>query len=162
MLEQTAKLGRLESVHGVAKSYLRRVLIVAAVCLLVFAWGLYLAYAEYRHNPISFPQIKDAVGFFVCGIVPLGVFFFALWAVFRKGNATVRIYEHGLVHAVGRQTQICEWEDIQNIFIEINSPKYLLQIQKLDGEVILLTEAVEDIPQIAERIDREIARLSEE
>ena len=160
MLEQTAKLGRLETVHGVSRKYLRRVLIIAACSLFVFACGMYLAYAEYRHNPVSFPRIEDAVEFFVCGIVPLSLFFFALWAVSRKGRAEVRIYERGLVHSVGKQTQICAWEEIEGVFVEIGDPKYLLQINKTGGEVILLTEAIDGVSQIAERIDCEIARLT--
>lgn len=152
----------LERVHGVGKSYLRRVLVIAAVCLAVSALGMYPAYAEYRHNPDSFPRTEDAVGFFVCGIVPLSVFFFALWAVFRKGRAEVRIYEHGLVHAVGRQIKSCRWDEIENIFIEIGDPKYVYQIQKIGGEVIILTEAIEDVRQIAERVDRELDSLGDE
>ena len=162
MLEQTAKLGKLESVHGVSRKYLRRVLIIAAICLFIFVCGMYLAFAEYQHNPVSFPRIEDTVGFFVCGIVPLGVFFFALWAIFRKGRATVKVYEHGFVHRVGKQTRICEWTEIKNTFIEIGDPKYLLQVEKLNGETIFLTEAIEGVQQIAERIDREIACLSGE
>ena len=162
MPEQTVKLGNLESVHGVSRKYLRRVLIIAAVCLFVFVCGMYLAYAEYQHNPVSFPQATDAVGFFVCGIVPLAVFCFALWAVFRKGRATVKIYERGFVHAVGIRREICEWAEIKNVFVEVGDPKFLLTIEKTGGETIFLTEAIDGVRQIAERIDREIARLSGE
>ncbi len=162
MLEHTTNLGKLESVHGIAKKYLRRVLLIAAVCLLVFAAGTYLAYAEYQHNPVSFPRPEDAAGFFVCGIVPFGVFCFALWAVFRKGRAEVRIYERGLTHIVGKRIQICEWEEIKNVVVEIGDPKYLLQIEKLDGEIILITEATENVAQITKRIEREINALSVE
>lgn len=162
MLKTTARLGKLEAVHGVDKKYLRRVLIIAAVCLFVFVCGAYLAYAEYLHNPDSFPRIADFVGLFVCAIVPLGVCAFALWAVFRKGRAKVEIYERGLIHSVGSLIEACEWSEIKSVVVEIGDPKYLLQIEKENGEWIILTEAIEGIRQIADRVDREIARLADE
>lgn len=154
------ELGKLESVHGIARLYTRRIFVIVAICLVVFSIGTFLVVNEIQRG--SRDYFGNAVGYFVCGIVPFALICIAIWSWLRKRKAELRLYENGFTFLIDGKMQVCLWDEIQNVFLEekaIFSPKnktFVCNVQKRNGEDIIFTEAVQDVENIHKFIEKKL------
>lgn len=139
MTNQTAKLGKLESVHSIAPVYLQRALVVIVLSFIFFLAML-----------IAF-SLRQQVGYFLLATAFLIVKLFTLFSFMSQRKKVMRLYENGLV--LGKQ--ICFYNEIKEISLK-QAGKNKGEIIKTDGEKIVLPEAIHNIHAVMEKIDEKI------
>lgn len=154
-------LGKLVSVHGIAKLYTKRIFVITAICLAAFAFGTYSVVNELSRG--SRDHFGNAVGFVVCGIVPFAMICISLWTWFRKRKADLRLYENGFTYLLAGKMQTCYWNEITNVFFEeraVFTPKnktFVCSVQTRGEENIIFIEAIEDIEKIYKFIEEKLS-----
>ena len=146
MSESTKSLGKLQSVYRTSPLYLQRAAIVAVVSF-VFFLAMLVAFS-----------IRQNLGYFLLATAFLIVQLFTLfgWVTQRKNE--LKMYENGFTY----RKNVCRWDELEAINLKmesrlISSEKINCEIIKTNGEKIVLTEAIDGIQQIVDRIDREIS-----
>ena len=146
MIEQHESLGRLESVHGIAPAYLQR---AAIIIIVSFAFFLLMLLAF---------SVRRNMGYFLLATAFLIVQLFTLFGWIRQRGAELKLYENGFTY----RKHICHWDDIESMEVKmVGNSKITCQVTKTDGEKIVLTEALQGTPAIAERISEEIEKRSD-
>ena len=149
MLEQTQYLGKLESVHSISPEFTRRTIIVAAVsfiCFLVPLIGFY---------------IGRSIGNFLLSAVSLIIFVLTLFRWLMRRRDVLALYENGFVF----KNHVCLWDEVEILQGKMESrliggAKLNFEVTKMNGERIVLTEAIADADRIIERISEEIEKRS--
>lgn len=150
MTNQLAKLGKLESVHGIAPVYLQRALIVIILSFIFFFLML-----------IAF-SLRQQIGYFLLATAFLIVNLFTLFGFMSQRKKVVLLYENGFV--LGKQTY--PYSDIKEIQLKqktkkLGGEKVQGEITKTDGGKILLPEAIDNIHAIIEKINEKIGVKNE-
>lgn len=145
MTDQTLKLGKLESVHGVSPVYLQRAIIVIVLSFIFFLAML-----------IAF-TLRQQVGYFLLATAFLIVKLFTLFGFMSQRKKVVLLYENGLV--LGKQ--ICFYDEIKEIKLKqtskmIGGERNECEITKTDGEKIIFPEAIHNIHAVMEKIDKKL------
>lgn len=144
------ELGKLESVRGISPAYLQRAAFVAVLSFLFFL-AMMLAFSLRRN-----------AGYFLLATAFLFVQLLTLFGWLTQRRVKFKIYEQGFVY----KNQTCRWDEIESMDVRMESllvgkHKIKCEIKKLGGAKIVLTEAVEGIEQIVERIGAEIEKSRE-
>jgi hypothetical protein len=133
------RLGKLESVHGVAPAYLQR---AAIVCLLSFVFFLAMMFGFY---------IRQNIGYFLLATAFLLVNVLTLigWMFLRR--SLVSIHEHGIAFRKFR----LRWDEIAGV--ERPAGRRGLEITRKNGERLILPETIDQLDRIEIRIRHEQA-----
>jgi len=147
MLETTKVLGRLQSVHNTSPLYLQRAAIIAVVSFMFFLAML-----------VAF-SIRQNLGYFLLATAFLIVQLFTLFGWITQRKNELRLYENGFAY----RKNACLWDEIAKINLKIENrlisiEKINCEILKTNGEKIILTESIDGINGVIERIDSEIAK----
>lgn len=147
MIVREKQLGALVSVHGIAPVFLQRAAIIAIASFIFFVAML-----------IGF-SIRKNVGYFLLATAFLIVQLFTLFGFFAARRAVFKKYENGFTY----KKHVCLWNEIESIDIKaesrlIGGSKVTCKITTLNGEKIVLTEAIQGIKEIMEKISEEIAK----
>jgi hypothetical protein len=150
MLETTQNLGKLESVHGIAPAYLQRAAVIAILSFIFFAAMLFGFY------------IRQAVGYFLLSTAFLIVYIFMMFDLVTQRRNVLKIYEDGFTY----KNFFSRWSELDSIELRVESrlvslDKINCEISKINGEKVVLTESVQNVDKIIERIDEEIDKRSE-
>ena len=142
MNEPQPELGRLESVHGIAPVFMQRAAVVAVLSFLFFI-AMVVAFS-----------IRQNIGYFLLATAFLLVQLLTLFGWLMQRRTTLKVYEHGFVY----QKQTFRWAEIEAIDGEtanrpIGGGKINFEIRKTNGEKIVLTEAINGVEQVIERIN---------
>ena len=131
MTEQN--LGKLESIHAIAPAFLQRAVIVIVLSFIFFLAMMFGFY------------IRQNIGYFLLSTAFLIVYIFTMfsWVMMRKN--IVKIYENGLTY----KKFTARWNEIEAV------NRY--EIRKTKGEKIVLSESIQGVEQIIERIKKEIS-----
>jgi hypothetical protein len=141
MAEQTQKLGKLESVHGISPVYLQRALIVIILSF-IFFMAMLIAFS-----------LREQIGYFLLSTAFLIVNLFTLFGFMMQRKKVVKIYENGLTY----KNQTCFYDDIKEIFLkETDKLKSKCEITKIDGEKILIPEIIHDVAGIVDKIHQKV------
>lgn len=147
MNNQTANLGKLESVHGISPVYLQRALIVIILSFIFFMVML-----------IAF-SLRQQIGYFILATAFLIVNLFMLFGWMMQRKKIVILYENGFV--LGKQ--VCFYNEIKDISLKqtskmIGGQKNECEITKINGEKIILPEAIHNVHGIIEKIDEKLGQ----
>ena len=147
MLETTKALGKLQSVHNTSPLYLQRAAIIAVVSFMFFLAMLFAF------------SIRQNLGYFLLATAFLIVQLFTLFGWITQRKNELRLYENGFTY----RKNACLWDEIANINLKmerrlISIEKINCEILKTNGEKIVLTESIDGIKKVIERIDSEIAK----
>ena len=147
MIEQKPELGRLESVRGISPVFLQRAAFVAVLSFLFFIAML-----------VAF-SIRQNLGYFLLATAFLLVQLLTLFGWLAQRRTEFKIYENGFSY----KKQVCLWDEIESIDGKMESrpvggAKINFEIRKTGGEKIVLTEAIQGVEEIIERINVKIAR----
>jgi len=145
MLETTKSLGKLQAVYRTSPLYLQRAAIVAVVSFIFFLAML-----------VAF-SIRQNLGYFLLATAFLFVQLFTLFGWITQRKNELKIYENGFTF----RKNTCLWDEIKTMNIKMESraisvSKINCEIIKTNGGKIVLTEAIDGIKEIIERIDEEI------
>jgi len=146
MLETTKTLGKLQAVHRTSPIFLQRAAILAVVSF-VFFLAMMVAFSIRQH----FGYFLLATAFFIVQLFTL----FG-WLTQRKNE--LKLHENGFTF----RKKLCLWDEIESMKLKMESrvvsgAKIECEILKMNGEKIVLTEAIDGIQEIINRIDEEIA-----
>jgi hypothetical protein len=137
-------LGKTESVHGISPVFLQR---AAIVCILSFVFFLVMISGFYVRQ--NFVYFLLATSFLI-----INIFTLSGWLMARKN--VLKIYENGISYKKFAAT----WDEIESINVKKSNgllgEKMNVEINKTDGEKMVLTEAVHGIENIIERVQTEI------
>lgn len=144
----TRYLGKLESVHrGASGLFTKRVFLLVVGCVLVFACGIYLLASEIRRGSTDY--FTNAVGSFICLVIPLAVIFICLWNWFLQVRHELRIYEFGLTCFDGKTKEICLWDEVAHVSVldalETPEKTFTIVVEKRDGGEIVFNENFADV-----------------
>lgn len=132
------RLGRLESIHGIAPAFLQRAVIVAVLSFLFFLAMLLVFY------------IRQNILYFLLSTAFLLVYLLTMvgWLLLRKN--ILKVYENGILYRKFSAT----WKDIKAI-----SPqgKNRFEIIKSNNEKVIISEILENLDGIVRRIKTEIS-----
>lgn len=136
------QLGKLQSVYGIATRLIQRAVIVSALSFIFF---LAMMVAFY---------IRQNIGYFLLSTAFLLVYLLTMfgWLLMRKN--IVKVYENGFTY----KKSTVGWDEIKTVSL---NEKRRCEIEKNNGEKIVLPETIQDIEQIAERFKREIPNRKE-
>lgn len=145
MTNQTRNLGKLESVHGISPVYLQRALIVIVMSF-VFFFAMLIAFS-----------LRQQIGYFVLATAFLIVNLFMLFGWMMQRKKAVILYENGFV--LGKQ--VCLYDEIKEIHLKqtskmLGGEKNECGIIKINGEKIILPEAIHNIHEIMGKIDEKL------
>ncbi len=146
MSETTNSLGNLQAVYRTSPIYLQRAAFVA-VASFVFFLAMMIAFS-----------IRQHFGYFLLATAFLIVQLFTLFGWLTQRKNEFKIHENGFAF----RKKVCFWDEIASMKLKmesrfISSEKFDCEILKANGERIVLTEAIDGIQEIINRIDREIA-----
>ena len=145
MTNQPLKLGKLESVHGTSPVYLQRALIVI-ILTFIFFMAMLIAFS-----------LRQQIGYFVLATAFLIVNLFMLFGWMMQRKKVVILYENGFV--LGKQ--VCMYEEIKQIYLKqtsrrLGGEKNECEITKINGQKIVLPEAIDNVHGIMEKIDEKL------
>ena len=146
MLETTKTLGKLQAVHRTSPIFLQRAAIVAAVSF-VFFLAMMVAFS-----------IRQHFGYFLLATAFLIVQLFTLFGWLTQRRNELKLHENGFTF----RKKACLWDEIESMKLKMESrlisgAKTECEILKTNGEKIILTEAIDGIQYIINRVDNEIA-----
>lgn len=146
MLETTKSLGALQRVYGTSPIFLQRAAIVAVVSF-VFFLAMLIAFS-----------IRRNIGYFLLATAFLLVQLLTLFGWISQRKNELKLYENGFTY----RKNTCFWSEIELVNLKMESralsgEKINFEIIKTNGEKIVLTEAIYQIREIIDRIDRKIA-----
>lgn len=133
------RLGKLESVHGIAPAFMQRAVIVAVLSFLFFM-AMMLGF-----------YVRQNIGYFLLASAFLIVYVLTMfgWLVMRKN--VVKVYENGLTY----KKFAVVWDEIAAVETKTaNNKKSGYEISKKDGEKIVLSETIDGIELIIKRIQQ--------
>jgi hypothetical protein len=141
------KLGALVSIYGIAPASLQRAAIVAVVSFVFFLLML-----------IVF-SVRQNVGYFLLATAFLIVQLFTLFGFFSAKRIVFKQFVNGFTY----KKHVCRWDEIESIDMReesklIGGTKINCEIKKINGEKIVLTEAIFGIESIVEKVRAEIAK----
>jgi hypothetical protein len=147
--EPQPDLGRLETVYGISPAFMQR---AAMVAVLSFVFFIAMMVAFY---------IRQNIGYFLLATAFLLVQLLTLFGWLVQRRAEFRIYENGFAY----KKQACSWDEIESMTIRaesrlIGDEKVNCEIRKTNGEKIVLSEAIQGVGQIMQRISAEIEKRS--
>lgn len=150
VLETIQNLGKLESAHGVAPAYLQRAAIIAVVSFVFFLVMLLGFY------------IRQNLGYFLLSTAFLIVYIFMMFGLLTQRRSVLKIYENGFSY----KNFASRWDEIDSIQGKTESrlvslAKINCEIRKTNGEKIVLTESIQDVEKVIERISEEIEKRSD-
>jgi hypothetical protein len=141
MTNQNLKLGKLESVHGIAPVYLQRALIVIILSF-IFFFVMLIAFS-----------LRLQMGYFLLATAFLIVNLFTLFGFMMQRKKLVKIYEKGLAY----KNQTCFYDEIKEIHLtETGKMKNKCEITKTDGEKIIIPEIIHDVAGIVNKIHQKL------
>ena len=145
MLETTKSLGALQRVYGTSPIVLQRAAIIAVVSF-VFFLAMLAAFS-----------IRRNIGYFLLATAFLLVQLLTLFGWITQRKNELKLYENGLAY----RKNICFWNEIESINLKMESrllsgEKINFEILKSNGEKIVLTEAIHQIREVIDRVDKEI------
>lgn len=145
MIEQTADLGKLQSLHGISPAFIQRAIIVAVLSFVFFL--LMLA---------GFFIRKD-IGYFILSTAFLIIYIVTMVGWLRHRRNVLSVYEHGFTF----REKTFRWDEIEAFEGRVESRltgdrKMNFEIRKKNGEKIVLTEAVADAEKIVRLIDEKL------
>jgi hypothetical protein len=131
------QLGKLESTHEISPVFLQRAVIVAALSFVFFMAMLFGFY------------MRQNIGYFLLSTAFLMVYILTMfgWLMMRKN--TLKVYENGIVY----KKFTARWSEIKSIGA---TDKKSFEITKINGEKVVLSEAIQDIESVIRRINSEI------
>lgn len=137
-------LGKLESVHGIAPAYLQRAAIIAIVSF-VFFLSMLFAFS-----------LRQNIGYFLLATAFLIVQLFTLTGWIMQKRTGLKLYENGFAY----KKHICRWDEVESIAIKRkkDSTVCACEIEKANGEKIVLTEAIRGIDDIAGKIQAKVSK----
>lgn len=132
--------GKLERTHGIAPAFMQRAVIVAVLSFLFFL-GMMLGF-----------YVRQNIGYFLLASAFLLVYVLTMfgWLVMRKYN--VKIYENGIVYKKFEAL----WNEIEAVETKTSGNKINFEIRKKSGETINLSEAIDGIRHIIERVNEKV------
>lgn len=144
-------LGKLQAVYGIAPAFLQRAAIVAVMSFVFFL--LMLVIFSYRQSIL----------YFLLATAFLIVQLFTLFGWIAQKRAQLKLFEKGFTY----KKHACAWNEIESMQVKMKSrlagdAKIGCEIKKINGEKIILTEAIQNIQSIIERIDAEIGKVKSE
>lgn len=135
-----SNLGKLESTHGIAPAFMQRAVIVAVLSFLFFM-AMMLGF-----------YVRQNIGYFLLASAFLLVYILTMfgWLVLRKYN--VKIYENGIAYKKFEAF----WNEIEKVETKTSGSKINLEIRKKGGETISLSEAIDGIEHIINRVNERV------
>lgn len=142
MVEQTPKLGKIISVHGISPAYLQRAVIVAVLSFLFFL-GMMLGF-----------YIRQNIGYFLLATAFLLVYIFTMfgWVMMRKN--VLKIYENGLSY----RKFTARWSEIKSVETKEKSSKINYEIIKENGEKTTLSETIYELNAAISKIRDKVSQ----
>ena len=140
-------LGNLRSVHGIAPAFMQRAAILIIISFVFFVM-----------MTIAF-TLRRNIGYFLLATAFLIIQFFTLFGWIVQKRTLFKLYENGFAY----RKQVCLWDEIESITVkpakpfEVNS-KTDCEVVKISGERIVLSEAIQGVENIVERIRTEIVK----
>jgi hypothetical protein len=130
-------LGKLESTHEISPVFLQRAVIVAALSFVFFMAMLFGFY------------MRQNIGYFLLSTAFLMVYILTMfgWLMMRKNS--LKVYENGIVY----KKFTARWDEIESIGA---TDKKSFEITKINGEKVILSEAIQNIESVIKRINAEI------
>jgi hypothetical protein len=130
-------LGKLETTHEVSPVFLQRAVIVAALSFVFFMAMLFGFY------------MRQNIGYFLLSTAFLMVYILTMfgWLMMRKNS--LKVYENGIVY----KKFTARWDEIESIGA---TDKKSFEITKINGEKVILSEAIQNIESVIKRINAEI------
>ncbi|HEX8287915.1 MAG TPA: DUF6585 family protein [Pyrinomonadaceae bacterium] len=146
MLETTKSLGKFQRVYGTSPVYLQRAAIIAVVSF-VFFLAMLIAFS-----------IRQNIGYFLLATAFLLVQLLTLFGWITQRKNELKLYENGFEY----RKNVYLWNEIKTTKMKTESRmlsgrKINFEITKINGEKIVLTEAIHQIAEILARIDREVS-----
>lgn len=149
MIIQNANLGKIISVHGIAPAFLQRAVVVAVLSFIFFLAMLSAFYAWQK------------IGYFLLSTAFLIVYIVTMfsWVMIRK--SVLKIYENGISYKNFK----ARWEEIEKLDVKmlsrvIGGEKISCEVIKTNGEKVILSEAIQDIQDIIQKVDAEMTKIS--
>ncbi len=138
MSEANINLGKLENTHEISPVFLQRAILVAVLSFVFFMVMLFAFY------------IRQNIGYFLLSTAFLMVYVLTMfgWLMLRKNS--LKIYENGISYKKFK----AHWEDIKEI---VSADKKSYEIRKINGETIILTDAIQGLEQIIAEIKTRIS-----
>ena len=143
------RLGKLVSVHGISPAFLQRAVIIAVLSFVFFLAMLSAFYAWQK------------LGYFLLSTAFLIVYIVTMfsWVLLRKN--VLKIYKNGLSYKNFK----ARWDEIERLDVKmlsrlVGGEKISCEIIKTNGEKVVLSEAIQDIQGIIERISGEMAKTT--
>ena len=143
------RLGKLVSVHGISPAFLQRAVIIAVLSFVFFLAMLLAFYAWQK------------LGYFLLSTAFLIVYIVTMfsWVLLRKN--VLKIYKNGLSYKNFK----ARWDEIERLDVKmlsrlVGGEKISCEIIKTNGEKVVLSEAIQDIQGIIERISGEMAKTT--
>ena len=131
-------LGKLKNTHEISPVFLQRAVIVAALSFVFFMVMLFGFY------------IRQNIGYFLLSTAFLIVYVLTMfgWLMLRKNS--LKVYENGISY----KKFAARWDEIKEISA---TDKKSYEIRKMNGETILLSDAIQGIEQIIAEIKTRIS-----
>ncbi len=130
-------LGKLERTHSVAPAYIQRAVVVcvaAFICFLVMMGGFY---------------IRQNIGYFLLSTAFLIVYVLTMFSLVMLKRSVVNVYENGISYKKFR----ANWHEIASARMAKDAKgKNFAEIIKKDDEKIVLSDSIENIEKIVEKI----------
>lgn len=149
MIIQNPNLGKIISVHGIAPAFLQRAVVVAVLSFIFFLAMLSAFYAWQK------------IGYFLLSTAFLIVYIVTMfsWVMIRK--SVLKIYENGISYKNFK----ARWEEIEKLDVKmlsrvIGGEKISCEVIKTNGEKVILSEAIQDIQDIIQKVDAEMTKIS--
>ena len=133
MPENPQSLGKLVSVHPTAPIYMQRAVFIA---MLSFIFFLAMMFAFYVLHSLIYFLLSSAF---------LVIYLVTMFGFLAQRRSVLSIFEHGIIY----KKFASRWEDIESVE---SSKSHTYEIRKASGEIAVLSSALADVDQAAERI----------
>lgn len=136
----------MERVHGIAPAVQQRAAILSILSFIFFLAML-----------VAF-SLRQSLGYFLLAAAFLVVQIFTLTGWIMQRRAELKLYENGFTY----KKHVCSWSEIESVSINKgnNANFKNCEIVKTNGEKIILTEAINGIENVAERIKHEVNKAN--
>jgi len=150
MLDKTLRLGKLESVHGIAPAYAMRAVVIAALSFVFFLLMLVGFY------------IRQNIGYFLLSTAFLVVYLLTMFGWLSQRRNVLKIYENGLSY----KKFTASWDEIDSMNLKTvarftGGEEINCELTKTSGEKIVLSDVIHHCEKIIDRIDEEMNKRSE-
>ena len=143
--ERMQNLGTLRSVHGLSPAFLQRTIVVGSLSFVFFLGTLAGFY------------VRQTIGYFLLSTIFLIVYVLTMFRWLRHKRNVLTVYENGFTF----KNQTVLWDEIETLSGKmegrlIGGDKINFTVRKMNGEKIVLTEAIHDVESVLEIISEKL------